>query len=137
MAKVNEVKQHIEPVTIELGGKVRRLQFDMNAFAEMEKLYGSIDEAMDSMQKGKLSDIRNILWAGLIHEEVKGFDETSGEPIGYNITPYSVGAMITSPAMLPEISAKLAKAFGASLSAEDIEAAMKAGEEAAGNLLKK
>lgn len=137
MAGLNEVKQHAEPVLITLGNKERRLQYDMNAFAELEKRYGSVDAAMNTMEDGKISDIKIILWAGMIHEEVAEFDEMTGEPIRYNITPYQVGAMISSPAMLPEISAQLAKAFGASLPAPDVEAAIKAGETAAENFLSK
>ena len=111
MAKVNDVKQHANPVTMELGGKKRTLQFDMNAFAELEKRFGSIDDAMEQLASGKMGDIKIILWAALIHEEVEEFDEFTGEPTKYGITPYQVGSFIKNPMMLQEVSAKLGEAM--------------------------
>lgn len=58
----------IKKVAIELD-KVRHLQFDLNAFAEMEEKFGSIEEALNILQKGKLKALRTILWAGLVHED--------------------------------------------------------------------
>lgn len=111
MANVKNVRQHMDPVTMELGGKLRTLQFDMNAFAELEKRFGSIDKAMEHLAQGRITDIRTILWVGLIHEEVAEFDNDTGEPIKYNITPYQVGSWIKNPMMLQEVSEKLAKAM--------------------------
>lgn len=118
MAKVKEIKQNLDRVTVELGGKERVLQFDLNAFAELENKYGSIEEAMNKLMDGKMGDIRTILWAGLIHEEVV-VDEVTGEPIKYNITPYTVGSWITRPAMLQDVSAKIAEALGNSMPQAD------------------
>ena len=113
MAKVNSVRNFKAP-TIHLGGKLRKIQFDMNAFAELEDKYGSVQAAFEALEKGRLKDIRNVLWAGLIHEEAE-LDEVTGEPIRYKITPYEVGKWINTPTLLREVNEKLALALAGDL----------------------
>lgn len=117
MSNVQEVRQSMQAVTMELGGKERTLQFDMNAFAELENRFGSIESAMNQLTKGKMNDIKLILWTSLIHEEAE-LDPETGEPIKYNITPYQVGSWIKNPAMLQEASVRLADAMGLNMPAE-------------------
>lgn len=57
-----------KPVKITLD-KERTLLFDLNAFACLEEEYGSIDEALDALAKGKVKALRAIVWAGLQHED--------------------------------------------------------------------
>lgn len=114
MANVQDVREGNKKITVELGGRVREIAFDMNAFAELELRYGSIDVAMKALQEHKLKDVKIILWAAIIHEEITDFDEDTGEPTGYNITPYDVGKMV-KPAMIPEIMPKLMEAMGFSM----------------------
>jgi hypothetical protein len=109
---IQDIKQHMEPVTMELGNKERTFQFDMNAFAELEKRFGTIDAAMDRLMSGKIGDVRTILWAALIHEEIAEMDDVTGEPIKYNITPFNIGQWVKTPAMMQEASKKLAAAMG-------------------------
>lgn len=66
---------------IELDGP-RSLKFDLNAFAELEEKFGTMDAAFQAMQKGSLKAARTLLWAGLLHE-----DET--------LTEKRVGGMVT------------------------------------------
>lgn len=115
MAQLSDVREKV--VTLELGGKERTLKFDLNAFAELEERFGSVEEAMRALQQGGMKAIRTILWVGLIHEEVI-LDEKTGEPIGYNITPYQVGGWI-APRQLPQVSDKLTEAM--QLGMPDIE----------------
>ena len=58
------------------------LFFDLNAFAELEDKFGSLDQAFQKMQQGSVKATRTLLWAGLLHE-----DET--------LTERRVGAMIS------------------------------------------
>lgn len=51
-----------EKGTIELGGKTRRLAYDLNALCALED-HGGID------QTGSPKGLRAMLWAGLLHEE--------------------------------------------------------------------
>ena len=68
-------------IPIELD-KPRTLLFDLNAFAELEDKFGSLDQAFQKMQQGSVKATRTLLWAGLLHE-----DE--------NLTERQVGAMIS------------------------------------------
>lgn len=106
MAKVSNVRSN--PVYIMLD-KVRILKFDLNAFEQLEKKFGSVELAMTELEKGGMGSIKIIVWTGLIHQEAI-FDEITGEPISYNITPYQVGSWLT-PSMLEEVSEKLALAM--------------------------
>jgi hypothetical protein len=58
-------------VTIELGGRARRIRFDMNALAELEGVLGrSVAEILsgDGHALG-FAAIRALVWAGLRHED--------------------------------------------------------------------
>ena len=68
-------------IPIELD-KPRVLLFDLNAFAELEDKFGSLDQAVQKMQQDSVKATRTLLWAGLNHE-----DET--------LTERRVGAMIS------------------------------------------
>jgi hypothetical protein len=80
MSHAKEIKVKSVPIVLD---KPRTLKFDLNAFIELEDLYGSIEAALEAMQSGKnqIKAIRAVLWAGLLHEE-----ET--------LTPKQVGTMI-------------------------------------------
>lgn len=94
-------------VPIELD-KPRGLKFDLNAFAELEDKFGSMDAAFQAMQKGSLKAARTLLWAGLLHE-----DET--------LTERKVGGLVT----LANMSAIMDRITSA------LTAAMPDGDEAA------
>ena len=68
-------------IPIELD-KPRTLLFDLNAFAELEDKFGSLDQAFQKMQQGSVKATRTLLWAGLLHEDEK-------------LTERQVGAMIS------------------------------------------
>jgi hypothetical protein len=102
------------------GGKDRYIKFDLNAFAEMERLYGDMDKANDALSKGSMIDIRKILWLGLIWDEAV-LDEVTGEPIKYNLTPYEVGSWLNTTNM-KEIMTDITLAINGSLPAEEGEA---------------
>lgn len=86
MSNVQDVRSR--GIDITLGGQKFVLKFDLNAFAELEEAYGSVDQALQVLEKGTVKAVRTVLWAGLIHAFV---DEETGRP---TITPYKVGAMI-------------------------------------------
>lgn len=100
----------------EFGGKKRYIKFDLNAFAEMERIYGDMDKANDALSKGSMSDIRKILWLGLLWDEAV-LDETTGEPIRYNITPYEVGSWLNTTNM-KKVIGDLTSAINGSLPKE-------------------
>lgn len=96
----------------------RYVRFDLNAFAEMEKIYGSMEAANEALSRGTMQDIRKILWLGLIHDQAV-LDEVTGEPIKYNLTVYQVGKWLT-PSNMKEVMQKLMDAINGSLP-EDAE----------------
>lgn len=131
MAKVKSIKRTV--TTVELGGREREIRFDMNAFAELETRFGSMEAAMDALSSGQIGKIRIVLWASLIHDEVKDFDDLTGEPLGYNITPYEVGSWVESPAMLTEVAKLVGQSMGASMpDLKDLPADVQAKLRAAG-----
>lgn len=124
MAQLQNIREIDQRVSVGvLGSKERSLKFDLNAFAELEKRFGSVDDAMKELEKGSMQAIRMILWAGLIHEEAV-VDEDTGEPIKYNITPYQVGSWIT-PFMLKDLTEKLSKAIQLGLPESELQELIK------------
>lgn len=94
MSNVNDVR--IKKVTVELD-KTRTLLYDLNAFAEMEDRYGSIQAILDDVSKGSIKALRLVLWAGLIHEDD-------------SLSPYDVGKWIKF-ADIARVSELLGKAL--------------------------
>ena len=91
----------------------RYVRFDLNAFAEMENAYGSMDAANEALSKGTMKDIRRILWLGLIHDQAV-LDEVTGEPVRYNLTVYQVGKWLT-PTNMKDVMKKLMDAINGSM----------------------
>lgn len=116
MSKLKDIR-NTNPVTIDLNGKEYTMKYDLNAFAELESRFGNIQKAMQEMESGSMKSIRTILWAGLIHAEAV-IDKVTGEPTGYDITPFQVGSWISAD-MLPIVSERIALAMGADI--PDIE----------------
>ena len=68
MANLKDVKS--KPVKITLtDGVERTLRFTLNAMAELEDKYGSVEAAVEELDKGSIKAVRFILWAGLTHED--------------------------------------------------------------------
>ena len=84
--------------------KERSILFDLNAFAELEDLYGTIEDAMAALEKGSLKAVRAILWAGLVHEDIQ-------------LTEKKVGSLVTLPD-LPVLSEAIKQAFEEAMPAE-------------------
>lgn len=80
---MNEIK--IRPITIRLD-KERHLLFDLNAFEELENIYGDLDAAFKSFQDDtkKVKNIKNFLCAGLLHEDKDLTPTSVGTLVGYN-----------------------------------------------------
>lgn len=60
----------------------RHLKFDLNAFACLEELYGSIPEALQALEKGSIKAVRALLWAGLLHEDENLTERQVGSFVG-------------------------------------------------------
>lgn len=70
-----------QSTTIELKGKKYDMNFDLNAMAELEDIFGSLQVAIAELKKKKLKAIRSFLYAVL-----KSTDES--------LTEFEVGRLI-------------------------------------------
>ena len=66
MSNLSDIRQKKIPIT--LGEKTYHLHYDLNAFAELEEIYGSVEIAMNALCEGSVKAIINVLRAGLLHE---------------------------------------------------------------------
>lgn len=66
MSTLNDIREKKTP--LQVGENAYNLFYDLNAFAELEEIYGSVEKAMSILAGGSVKAIINILWAGLIHE---------------------------------------------------------------------
>ena len=70
-------------VVIELD-KERHLIFDLNAFCDLEDRYGTIEKAMNEMQKGSIKAIRYMLYLGLLNDDENLTEKKVGKLININ-----------------------------------------------------
>lgn len=66
MANIAKVKSN--PIEVQLD-KTRHLRYTLGSFAYLEETYGDIDTAFNAMEKGSMTAIIDIIYAGLIHED--------------------------------------------------------------------
>ena len=97
MANLKDVRSSSVRITLN-DGVERELSFTLNAMAELEDKYGSVDAAFKAVEANSMKALRFVLWAGLSHS-----DE--------NLTEQQVGNLIDIQRM-HEISAAMEQAFG-------------------------
>lgn len=69
MSNVAQVKRKAIKITLN-DGVERELKFTLNALAELEDKFGSVQAAFDKLEKeNSMKALRTILWAGLIHQD--------------------------------------------------------------------
>ena len=100
MANVKDVKSKAVKITL-TDGVERTIKFTLNAMAELEDRYGSVDEAFRHLDNNSIKAVRCILWAGLIHEDP-------------DLTEQQVGNLIDIQYM-QELMASLGDAFDADM----------------------
>lgn len=104
MSNLKDVKSKGTPITLN-DGVQRELKFTLNALAEMEDRYGSVDDAFKELDKGSIKAVRFVLWAGLMHS-----DET--------LTERQVGNLIDTQCMA-DIMNQLTAAFDNDMAKEE------------------
>lgn len=100
MANVKDVKSKAVKITL-TDGVERTIKFTLNAMAELEDRYGSVEEAFKQLDNNSIKAVRCILWAGLIHEDP-------------DLTEQQVGNLIDIQYM-QELMASLGEAFDADM----------------------
>jgi hypothetical protein len=108
MAKVNDAKRVENTITLTDGVK-RKLRFTLNAMAELEDKYGSVDEAFELLEKSNIKALRFILWTGLMSDSPE-------------LTEMDVGNLIDIQYM-KELMETLGTAFGSDMPSKPEEAA--------------
>lgn len=97
MSKLNEARTRVKTITLNDGVK-REIKFTLNALAEIEDKYGSVDAGFAKLNEGSAKVARFILWAGLLHNEE-------------NLTEQQVGNLIDLDC-LGDIMDAMGKAIG-------------------------
>lgn len=68
MSNIKDVKSKTIKITLN-DGVERNVKFTLNALAELEDMFGSVQAAFDKLEKeNSMKALRAILWAGLIWE---------------------------------------------------------------------
>lgn len=65
MSNLHDAKPAKKTITL-TDGVEREVRFTLNAMAELEDKFGSVDAAFEEMDKGSIKAIRFVLWAGLM-----------------------------------------------------------------------
>lgn len=96
MSNLRDAKPRVKTITLN-DGVEREIRFTLNAMAELEDRYGSVDAAFKALDSGSIKAARCVLWAGLLDG-----DET--------LTEQQVGKLIDIDCM-GQIMEKLANAL--------------------------
>ncbi len=68
MSNLADVKSKTVKITLN-DGVERTIKFTLNALAELEDKFGSVQAAFDKLEKeNSMKALRAILWAGFLHE---------------------------------------------------------------------
>lgn len=101
MSNLRDAKRRVKTITLK-DGVEREICFTLNAMAELEDRYGSVEKAFKAMDEGSIKAARCVLWAGLLDS-----DE--------NLTEKQVGKLIDMQLMndlMRELSAALGEDLG-------------------------
>lgn len=81
---VKDVKSKSVPLVL-MDGKERHLRFTLNALAELEDRYGSVEAAFNKVeQENSVAALRFVLWAGLCWEDEELTERMVGDLIDLN-----------------------------------------------------
>lgn len=107
MSNVKDVKSNAVKITL-TDGVERTIRFTLNAMAELEDRYGSVEEAFRQLDNNSIKALRCILWAGLMHEDS-------------NLTEQEVGNLIDMQ-YIQDLMESVGNAFNADMPAPDVNA---------------
>jgi len=68
MANLKDVKSKAVKITL-LDGVERTVKLTLNAMAELEERYGSIEKAFAELDKGSMKALRCVLWAAFVEDD--------------------------------------------------------------------
>lgn len=68
MSNLRDAKPRVKTITLN-DGVEREIRFTLNAMAELEDRYGSVDAAFKALDSGSIKAARCVLWAGLLDSD--------------------------------------------------------------------
>ena len=68
MSNLRDVKPQIKTITLN-DGVEREIRFTLNALAELEERYGSVDAAFAALDNNSIKALRCVLWAALQYSD--------------------------------------------------------------------
>lgn len=83
MSNLHEVKPRVTKITLK-DGVERELVFTLNAMAELEDRYGTVQAAFEALDSGSIKAIRLALWAGLMDSDDTLTEQQVGRLIDVN-----------------------------------------------------
>lgn len=105
MSNLRDAKPRVKTITLN-DGVEREIRFTLNAMAELEERYGSVDAAFNALNAGSIKAARCVLWAGML--------DTSDNPL----TEQQVGKLIDIDCM-NQIMERLGNALGEDMPSEE------------------
>lgn len=97
MSNIKDAKPRVKTITLR-DGVAREICFTLNAMAELEERYGSVDAAFKALDAGSIKATRFVLWAAL----------QDSDP---NLTEQQVGSLIDVECM-QRVMESLSSALG-------------------------
>lgn len=84
MSNVRDAKPRVKTITLN-DGVEREIRFTLNAMAELEDRYGSVDAAFAALDSGSIKAARCVLWAGLLDGDENLTEQQVGKLIDINL----------------------------------------------------
>lgn len=91
MSNLRDAKPKVITITLN-DGVERELRFTLNAMAELEDRYGTIQAAFDALDNNSIKAIRCVLWAGLLHAD----EALSEQQVGALLDMRNLGPVVAS-----------------------------------------
>ena len=80
MSNLRDAKPRVKTITLN-DGVEREIRFTLNAMAELEDRYGSVDAAFKALDAGSIKAVRCVLWAGMIDTDESLTEQQVGKLI--------------------------------------------------------
>lgn len=84
MSNIKDVKPRIKTITLNDGVEYE-VRFTLNAMAELEERYGSVEDAFKALDGGSIKAARFVLWAGLMEAHPDLTEKQVGSLIDVNL----------------------------------------------------
>lgn len=84
MSNLRDAKPRVKTITLN-DGVEREIRFTLNAMAELEDRYGSVDAAFKALDAGSIKAARCVLWAGLLDGDESLTEQQVGKLIDISL----------------------------------------------------